>query len=414
MARILFCLELGGNYGHVIRSLPIARRLRDMGHRVALAAPMSGHATELFSKYGLEVLQCPTPDARRPRWLSGEPASYSEGLLCVGYGDAASLERVVLAWRVLQASFEPDVIAADFAPTAVLAARSLGVPSILLGTGYTVPPPTIPLPWALLGSTPDGPRLQAVEKQVVESVNWVMKRLAGPHMTCVAQLVTGDAVALTTFPELDHYGSRPLGAYVGYIGQDYDSQRVVQWREARRRKILVYLRGSDPSRWQGLFGAFRKLHVDVVAACPDLAARVDFESEYIRVFPSGIPISMLLRKADLLVTHAGTGLVTQALLQGVPLVMLPAYMEQKITAQRVQALGAGIAMGEELPLTAYLHVIDALLEDSASERVAASRFKDKYAQSSSESGIRAVIERIVDLSCRSSDTVMSNDAVRLP
>ncbi|MGZ4387674.1 MAG: glycosyltransferase, partial [Gaiellaceae bacterium] len=57
-----------------------------------------------------------------------------------------------------------------------------------------------------------------------------------------------------------------------------------------------------------------------------------------------IPHRRVLPEAALVVTHAGLGTVLAALACGVPLLCLPQGREQPLNAERVAALGAGLAL----------------------------------------------------------------------
>src|SRR5262249_12877698 len=56
-----------------------------------------------------------------------------------GLADADALQMLLAAWDRLFALVKPDVVVADYAPAATLAARTR-LPVILVGTGFTVPP----------------------------------------------------------------------------------------------------------------------------------------------------------------------------------------------------------------------------------------------------------------------------------
>jgi UDP:flavonoid glycosyltransferase YjiC (YdhE family) len=58
---------------------------------------------------------------------------------------------------------------------------------------------------------------------------------------------------------------------------------------------------------------------------------------------------------DVVVTHAGHGTTSIALQYGVPLVCLPFGANQPILAQRVEQLGAGIALDAEQATPEQIH-----------------------------------------------------------
>lgn len=57
-----------------------------------------------------------------------------------------------------------------------------------------------------------------------------------------------------------------------------------------------------------------------------------------------VPQLAVLQHSRVFVTHGGMNSVMEALSYGVPLVVLPQMLEQRITAKRVQELGLGIAL----------------------------------------------------------------------
>ena len=64
MATIALNWELGSDFGHIGRFLPIAQALRARGHRPVMLLRDISRANEMLSPYGLEYLQAPL-------WLPG-------------------------------------------------------------------------------------------------------------------------------------------------------------------------------------------------------------------------------------------------------------------------------------------------------------------------------------------------------
>lgn len=81
-------------------------------------------------------LQAPVPNFVPVR---RETHSYSELLSLMGHLDPAVLVGYLAAWRELFTSLSADLVIADHAPTALLAAHSLNLPACAIGTGFVLP-----------------------------------------------------------------------------------------------------------------------------------------------------------------------------------------------------------------------------------------------------------------------------------
>jgi hypothetical protein len=102
-------------------------------------------AEDIIGRHGITMLQAPIwqgalLDPPHP------PISYTEILFFYGYLDASRLTAMISAWISLISLIEPDIIIADHAPTALIAARVLGIPRTTMGPGFFLPPDTAPLP----------------------------------------------------------------------------------------------------------------------------------------------------------------------------------------------------------------------------------------------------------------------------
>src|ERR1035437_3157699 len=162
MSKLLYAWEFGANFGHIGAFLPLARTLRQRGHDVRWAVSQTGPTARLLACENFTWLQAPFGQ-EMPR--AGPPLSYNDILLRFGYANSQDLLGLVVAWRELLRLTGAQAVLADHAPTAILAARTLGIPVVLFGSGFYVPPRQRPLPsmrpWMAL---PPG-RLDALESE---------------------------------------------------------------------------------------------------------------------------------------------------------------------------------------------------------------------------------------------------------
>lgn len=144
MSRILFAWELGGNYGHLARLVPIARRLRSDGHEVLLSIRDPRSGAELCAPHGLDFVQSPL--ARQASPASQPPANYAEILLHEGFSDPLDLHGRVESWLSLFRAWSPNVVMLDHAPTALFSARLANIPALNICSGFETPPNVTPHP----------------------------------------------------------------------------------------------------------------------------------------------------------------------------------------------------------------------------------------------------------------------------
>ena len=95
MARYLFAWELGGDYGHLARLLPVALELRSRGHEVVFAVRDLMGAEKLLTPHGIRTYQAPL-------WLRKvtklpDAITYSELLMRFGYLNATALTGICRA-----------------------------------------------------------------------------------------------------------------------------------------------------------------------------------------------------------------------------------------------------------------------------------------------------------------------------
>ena len=386
---ILLAWELGGNLGHVARDLPVLRRLQAQDHDVRYAARDATIAASMCATIGIPHVAAPTGAAirRMPRGVAG----YGAILFADGLNDAAMLEVRLSGWMRLFAEHRIDVLLADYAPSALLAAHVAGIPSVAVGSGFEIPPDTAELPSFLTDADRDAPARRLSEDLVLFNVNRVLRALAAPPLERLAQVFQGARNVLTTVAELDHCGARADATYAGPL-QDLPGGLAASWKTTRPR-VLVYLRGIGPIV-DKVLQALDEIGAEVIAVLPDVARRPDVRAE-IQVFRQPVRFDGLIETADLVIA-AGIGTVTTALLAGVPVLMLPANAEQAMLARRVTQTGAGMSVDGGTAATVP-DAIRRLLSDAAF-RAAAGALAAKYTGLATESAVQTVIDEIHNVS----------------
>jgi len=391
VSRIVFAWELGSSLGHVSLLLPFAQKLSQQGHDVILVLRELQNVQNL-PVGNLHVLQAPLW-IYPPTGLSEPPLNYSEILMRYGYLDAEGLGGLVSAWRSLFSLHASDAIVADHSPTALLAARSMGLPATTLGSGFYYPPRQTPMlnmrPW--LNVPPE--RLEHSDMAVLKSMNTVLASYQAQPLGAVNELFENSENFLCTFAELDHYSQREPTQYWGAC-YNLEMGQNIDWPEGGEKRVFAYL---DPQNrdFSKVLDAIRGLGLRAIVCAPGIPDNLRDQFATSRIILSGKPFRLkeLMRDCDLVIGNAGHALTAGMLMAGVPLLLLPTHLERFLLATRIASLGAGIAVNPEAPPPDFMSIIHSLLT-IPEYREKASHFARKYANFSQEEQQDTIVARI--------------------
>ena len=390
MARVLIAWEPGEAFGHLARCLRLAEGLVARGHQVTLALKEVRLPTGQQLVPGISVLAAPRTPQTGP--VDRSPINYADVLRVSGFSDAQDVAARLNAWRGILNLTRPDVLVADHAPTALLAARIADIAYLSVGNGFAIPPDVSPWPsirpWEAI---PDR-ALSTAETLLDRVFDAALKALGYPKTARVRELFGAEDV-LDTFVELDHYGVRTAGHYVGPIVSVRQAMRV-EWQSREGSRVLAYLRPSVPG-FSAILQAFARLDAEVLCVAPgmkpDVAERV--ATRRLRIALTPVDLAPLLERADLAVGYGNSGFSTQALLAGVPLAMRPRYVEQALLARRVEALGAGKLLAGQIDAGGVTSALQDLL-GNPTYRNAAGAFQERHRHFATEQAIEQSLVHI--------------------
>jgi len=378
--RILFAWELGDNFGHVAKIAGVAEHLAERGAEIFLCLKTPAHGQVFARNARVRLLQAPFHHSAAES--GGEEravgATYAE--MSRAYDSADNLTPLVQAWRSLYELIRPDGLVAEFAPTAQLAARGLGFPTAMLGTGYSLPPLTVPMRPMRYWRQHDPAELMKREGRVLGVVNETLARLQLPPLGAYREMLESDASFLCTFAELDHYPERGQATYYGPIFST-DTGREMEWRPGARKHILVYLRPGQPS-FVTCIEILRRLPPDhdIVAALPGMpeAMRRQIETPSLRVVGGPVRFDRLLPDCDLVINNGNAGTCAAMAWAGVPMLMLPMQVEQGMMAQAAMRAGLGLLADAKLAAPELGAMLHRLLSEPGF-KAKAKAFAQKYA-----------------------------------
>ena len=393
MARIAFGWELGGEYGHVMSCAGLAGGLELHGHRIAFMFRELRQLAVIPEARNYDVFQCP----RSPREGEGMglPQSYADIMLGCGYGRPAELAALLGGWRSLLARWKPDLLVADFSPTSLLAARTLGIPSVTYGNGFFVPPRASPLPAFRFDAAPDAGRLARSDATALASVNQALAQFGSAPLERLAQVFETREDFLCTFPELDHYGTRETSGYWGPRVR-FDRGTEVTWPEGPGKRIFVYVKTAMP-QLDALIDLLRASPHRVVAYIPGLdeARRARLAGRGRIVADRPVKLDRFLRHCDLIVCHGGE-VAQGALMYGIPQVVFPGHYEQYLSARRLEQLGSGGWVAPQGSAQDLARVFAQVVGDPR-YAAAARAFAQRYATFSPSEQRRRIVQRIGQL-----------------
>ncbi len=388
MANILFAWELGANFGHLSRDLPVAIALRADGHDVLFAVRDTRVADNLLKREEFPFIQAPLL-LEKDRAV---PGSYAEILLANGYKSSSLLSALVDAWSVIAQNHQADLVIANHAPTAVLAMRCLGVSVVGTCIGFELPPRSDA---PVLFTKGDIAMEQALSAQidVISTVNTVLASKGKAPIGDLTEIFSEARIVMTTLPELDHYGPRQY-KYVGPISMRVDGS--YSWPSANMSGIFAYLRRSTPNVENVLqVLSMGDGHSLCVMPDADQETIARFGSPHLTVQREPVNIQETMFKTNLVITY-GTGTLQDALLAGKPVLFCPQNNEQLMAGRRLAALGAGLMLPPGCSTNTINDVIR-LLYPSSRYATEAQKFAAKYDRISTQTAVDTVVRMVEDV-----------------
>lgn len=396
MTRILCCWELGGGFGHLFRLAPIGLELAKRECQVVYAIPDVVSGAAFLKTHACRILRAPVWQA--PPKVHAFSQTYSQNLLRNGYWHRESLRNQLQGWLAFFDAWQPDVILAEHAPSALLAARKAGLPRIAMGTGFSLPPLTAPMPglqpWFKLPER----YLIKCEKEFLSCVNPALQDVGAPALTAVADLFEGAMQLLCTLPELDHYGARSDTRYWGpaiFTPQDQEAT----WPSDKRDNVFLYIK-PEHRFFRQIICLLKEMGLPTLAFAPGLGLEEQraLQGENLSISLHPVNLEEAATHCRLMISEGGHNAGALMLLAGVPLFICPGQLEQAVWAHRISAQGLGVTTGFFDSAPDFSARLEAILSDSnIAGRVKA--FAAKYAAFDPQKQVAEIAEQCLAPTC---------------
>jgi UDP:flavonoid glycosyltransferase YjiC (YdhE family) len=349
----MLCWEAGGGLGHVVGLVRIAEALRDRGWTTILAFPSKRQARH-FVPHGMQVMRAPKwgEGVETPHTRSGSSATMVDMLADIGLASEPWIREQIVGWHLRFAAAFPDLVIADYAPGAVLAARGR-VPCIGVGTGFGVPPAGLDrFPRLHTQSEP-----KEDEAALLAGVNSVLERFGSPPFERLADTLRGDRAMACTLPVLDPYSEwREEELFCPLLSEP------VRERGAEAQEIFCYFGlATGAKRLRKLIAALTGLPAPVVLYAPGLALRdlKKLEAGGVRVLARPAIAGLQLRRTRLAIHAGGHGLAAAAILAGTPQIILDYDVEKELTGRALEK--AGLARRHRFDATSAAAIRESIL-----------------------------------------------------
>jgi rhamnosyltransferase subunit B len=376
VVRILLAWELGGNGGHAAKLASLARTLHAEGHHVSIAAQRPDAFRAMRDLLpAIDLRQAPlwpgllnhARDLPRLR----HHQSFGDILADAGLSDSGVLEFLLRAWQGLFSDLAPDLLVAEFAPAALLAARGK-IPRVALGTGFSLPPAHLPA----FPPFTEGQRPVLEEAALLNVANHALARLGQALLPHLPAIMAAEAACPATFAALDPYGPHrkvpPLPPFLPAKptpAKHRDSLFV--YLPAQSAQIAPILKAllTAAARGHRIFGHLPGLPT---------AELNRLTAAGLHLNPTPLPLDAITEHARLILAQGGLGLTSTALAAGIPLLLLPTDREKRLTAEACERLGVARVCAPEVdpaPLLAEM------LENHTAEsnaKAKAAKFLNEY------------------------------------
>lgn len=332
--RVLLCWEAGANRGHLLTLASVAKAVagRASVHarlcRLDHASILAPFCNDIARGWPLKMQRLTLEDQAKAAQYK---LTWAMWLKARGYADPEYLRAVFEWWRDTIWSLQPTVVVGDYAPTALMAARALGIPSIAVGNVYGLPPsdmehfPTIGRHEAEKDLDQDAFSAQ-INETLLPSGFLPLNRLPEIYQSTMA-LPNG----LSLCDPYTAWRSRAPLLPVNALPALNDGTGDVVFAYLPRKQV------SDPT----ILDALTKIDLPTLLVAPllsdSLLARLR-ANPMLEIRRTAIPTDVMIRRARIILCAGQGGTTALAVLSGVPYLALPSDQEKLNNAKGVSVL----------------------------------------------------------------------------
>lgn len=400
--RVLSVWELGTGLGHIDRMLSVGRALRARGHEPLF---LLKDVSRAHLRFGADAAEARWWFAQAPVWLPSlnkAPTlrNYTVVLAAAGWLNPVGLASLVTAWRAMFELLKPDALVCDHAPTAMLAARGLGLPVFGVGNSFELPPAAPNFPPMAFWDAEERRRCVGQDELLLAPANKALALLGDAPLGRLTDLFHGVHRCIMSLPELAHYDQEGGAASADIVGPAFvaDIGMAPSWPDADMTRgkppVFVYLNPVH-AQFERVMAALKALQwptlVFAKGMSPEAAARLGSPSLHFETQP--LRMDAVLSMARLVISHGSVGTVTAAALAGVPQLALPIHMEQWMVSRRIEQAGIGLLVKPELAAPDWRALLTRLVKEPHFA-VAAQALAQRHAGASPRQAAELVVDRM--------------------
>ncbi|MBF0546406.1 MAG: hypothetical protein HQM08_18315 [Candidatus Riflebacteria bacterium] len=375
--------------------IPIGEELKRRGCQVFWAIPESTSFGTFLRTLDFELLPVPNFNfSDHPIPLS---QTYGENLLKNGYRKTELLINRLKFWVNHIDQLKPNLVVAEHAPSALLAAKARGIPVVATGTGFSIPPLESPMPSLQPWFSLPKKNLHQKERYFLETVNPALLDVGFSQLTAVSDIFKDVELFLATFPEFDHYEKRTNMQYHGPVVHSTQDNEP-RWPSNKGGNVFIYLK-PDNRFFIPILKQIKEMGLPVLAYVPGLpeSERISLSGKNLQISPFPVNLKDAKSRCCFAITEGGHNTGVLLILQGVPLLVCPGQLEQAIWAYRISNRKLGVMIGYFDSAPDFKKKIEEIYT-SSNIREGTQMLAKKYSNFDSQECIQEISSKCFDLS----------------
>ena len=332
--RILLCWEAGANRGHVLTLAGVAKALSGQASfqarlcRMDHASVLAPYCADISRGWPLKHQKLSAEAAEKAAQFK---LTWATWLRARGYDDWYFLRAAFQWWCDTIWEVRPAMVVGDYAPTALMAARALGIPSLAVGHVYGLPPSDMTC-FPVIGRH-DAP-LQLDQDAFCARINDALGPIGLPTLDWLPQVYQ----STLTFP----HGLSLCDPYAEWRTQPplspFDSMPDLN---SRRGDVLFAYIPAKEVRKKTILTTLRQVALPTVLVSPfldDPTRAILKQNPMLDIRLTPLPMNEIVARARMILCLGQGGTTALAVLSGLPCLALPSDQEKDSNATRAAVL----------------------------------------------------------------------------